>query len=163
MGRAASFAARLLDAAHRLAYRLGFPLALIWWAVRRPEHHGAIVAVWLEGRVLVLRPSYRDSYDFPGGGIGRDEEARAAACRELLEEAGIAAAVETLTFVREMVAWRDYRRDHVSIFELDLAAAPALRLDRREIVAAAFMAPQAALDLPISPFVRAYLEGTVVS
>jgi 8-oxo-dGTP pyrophosphatase MutT (NUDIX family) len=151
------------DAAYRVAYRLGYLLLWLWWGLRRPDHQGAVVAVWLDGHVLMLRPSYRRSFDFPGGSIDRGETPLAAACRELREEVGIAAPAEALTFARQVVVWRDNRRDHVSIFELRLAAAPVLRLDGREIVDAAFMRPEAALALPVSPFVRAYLERPAMS
>ena len=33
------------DAAWQTAYRLGFPLARIWWRLRRQRHEGALVAV----------------------------------------------------------------------------------------------------------------------
>jgi 8-oxo-dGTP diphosphatase len=151
------------DAAYRLVYRLGFRVARAWWTIRRPDHHGVMVAVWLEGRVLMLRSSYRASFDFPGGGIDPGEAPLAAACRELFEEVGVVAAADAMRFVREIVAWWDNRRDHVSMFELRLAAAPSLRPDGREIVSAAFMPPEAVLALPISPFVRAYLESVAVA
>jgi 8-oxo-dGTP diphosphatase len=153
----------VLDAAFRVVYRLGFRLARAWWGLTRPKHHGAMVAVWLEGRVLMLKTSYRSNLDFPGGGIAPGEAPLAAAARELSEETGVVAAAEAFRFVREIVAWWDNRRDHVSMFELRLAARPALRPDGREIVAAAFMPPEAVLALEISPFVRAYLESAAMS
>jgi 8-oxo-dGTP diphosphatase len=153
----------VLDAAYRLVYRLGFRAARAWWGIRRPDHHGVMVAVWAEGRVLMLRSSYRASFDFPGGGIERGEAPLAAVARELREEAGVAAAADAFRFIGEIVAWWDNRRDHVSMFELRLAAQPKVQPDGREIVSAAFMPPAAVLALPISPFVRAYLESAPVS
>jgi len=152
-----------LNSAFRFAYRLGFRLARACWAITRPEHRGVMVAVWLEDRVLMLRTSYRANLDFPGGGLNRGEEPLAAAARELREETGIVAAAEALRFVREIVAWWDNRRDHVSMFELRLQSAPELRPDGREIVAAAFMSAKAVLSLETSPFVRAYLESAAMS
>jgi 8-oxo-dGTP diphosphatase len=155
--------ASALDAACRFAYRLAFCLLRAWWFLRRPDHRGAIVAVWHGGCVLMVRPSYRRTLDFPGGGIGRGEAAAAAALRELGEEVGIVAVPAALRLVREMTAWWDFRRDHVSIFELRLAEPPELRIDRREIVAAEFMAPAAIPDRAISPFVRAYLSDAAMA
>lgn len=152
-----------LDAGVRLAYRLAFTLLRAWWFLRRPDHRGALVAVWHDGRVLMVHPSYRRTLDFPGGGVGRGEAPAAAALRELDEEVGIVAAPAALRLAREMTAWWDFRRDHVSIFELRLGERPALRIDRREIVAAEFMAPAAILDRPVSPFVRAYLGAAAVA
>jgi 8-oxo-dGTP diphosphatase len=153
----------LVNAGFRLAYWLGYRTLRCWWLLRRPEHRGALVAVWREGRILMLRQSYRPGLEFPGGGLLRGEAPRAAACRELAEEVGLAVVPEALTLAREMTALCDGRIDHVSIFELRLGADPALRPDRREIVGARFMAPAAALAAEISPFARAYLEAERVA
>ncbi len=146
-----------VDRGFRLVYRLGFPAMRLWWFVRRPDHRGAMVAVWHEGRVLMLRQSYRRMPVFPGGGLRRGETPRAAACRELAEEVGLVAAPEALSLARETTALWDWRRDHVAIFELHLATPPSPRVDRREIVAAEFMTAAAALAGELPPFERAYL------
>ena len=142
----------------RLAYRVGFRAARLWWRLRRPHHDGAVVAVWLGGRILAVQQSYRRNPSWPGGGIHRGEEPRDAARRELREELGLAIASDDLVFAREMVVDWDHRRDRVRVFELHLRAEPVIRIDNREIVAARFVDPcvlLAADDLP--PFIRAYL------
>ncbi len=136
---------------------------MVWWFLRRPAHRGAVVAVWVEGEVLMLRHSYRPLLHFPGGSVSRHELPRQAACRELGEEVGIAVPPEVLAHVRDLVGWWEYRRDHVSIFELRLSERPKLRIDNREIVAASFMAPAAVLAQPIPPYVRAYFEAAGMS
>ena len=40
-------------------------------------------------RVLVVKPTYKEGWELPGGGVGADESPRAAAAREVLEELGI--------------------------------------------------------------------------
>jgi 8-oxo-dGTP diphosphatase len=45
----------LLDAAWRIAFRLGFPIARIWWHMWRPRHEGALVAVYVGSAILLLR------------------------------------------------------------------------------------------------------------
>ena len=150
-----------MDRLWRLAYRLGFRAARLWWRLRRPEHGTALVAVWLGGRVLAVRQSYRKHSSLPGGGVRRGEEPREAARRELREELGLEVRPDDFALAREMVVEWDYRRDRVRVFELRLRAEPVLRIDNREVVAARFVEPRALLaehDLP--PFIRAYLgEG----
>ena len=73
-------------------------------------------------------------------------------------ELGLVVGEETLVLAREWVGWIDNRRDHVFLFEHRLAAPPALRLDNREVVAACFMTPEAALAGKLLPFARLYLE-----
>ena len=147
-----------LDWPWRLAYRLGFRAARLWWRLRRPAHDGAVVAVWWDGRILAVQQSYRANLSWPGGGIGRGEEPREAARRELREELGLEVAADDLVLAREMVVEWDFRRERVRVFELRLRAEPVLRIDNREIVAARFAEPRALLaEAVLPPFIRAYL------
>lgn len=54
-------------------------------------HHplpAALLALWCDGRVLLVHDRYRQSWELPGGMIEPGETPRAAALRELLEETG---------------------------------------------------------------------------
>ena len=62
-----------LDAAWRLAFRLGFPVARVWWRLRRARHEGALVAVYVGRALLLVRSSYRVEWGFPGGSVKRGE------------------------------------------------------------------------------------------
>jgi ADP-ribose pyrophosphatase YjhB (NUDIX family) len=69
--------------------------------------------------------------------VRRGEQPREAARRELREELGLEVGPDDLVLVREMVVDCDFRRDHVRIFEFRPHEEPVLRIDNREIVAAA--------------------------
>ena len=62
---------RPLDAAWRLVYRLGFPLARVWWRLRSARREGALVAVYVDRALLLVRSSYQVEWNFPGGGAAR--------------------------------------------------------------------------------------------
>ena len=126
--------------------------------MRRPDHDGAVVAVWCHGRVLVVQQSYRANLSWPGGGVRRGEEPRDAARRELREELGLLVDADDLALLRDTVVDWDFRRGRVRAFELRLREVPVLRVDNREVVSARFMEPRALLaEEGLPPFIRAHL------
>jgi 8-oxo-dGTP pyrophosphatase MutT (NUDIX family) len=149
-----------MDGCWRAVYRIGFRLARLWWWLLNPDHHGVLIAIWLDGRILAIRQSYRSDPTWPGGGLHRGEDPREAACRELAEEVGLVVGPDELIPARRMIIDWDFRRDHVSVFELHLKAPPLLMLDNREVVGAQFVEPRALLTASrVSPIIRAHLEA----
>jgi 8-oxo-dGTP pyrophosphatase MutT (NUDIX family) len=146
----------LRDFFWRSAYRLGFPLARIWWGLRRRPHRGALVAIHVGGKLLLVRSSYRAEWNFPGGSIRRGETPEDAARRELVEEIGL--ADPALLPAGEASGIWDRRPDRVHFFELRLDELPTLRLDNQEIVGARLVAPDALCGMSLTGPVALYVS-----
>jgi 8-oxo-dGTP diphosphatase len=150
-------ARQVTDALVRTAYRGAYSLAMAYWFVRRPPVEGVFVGVWHGRRVLLLQNSYKRLFSMPGGGAHPGESHVQTGLRELREEVGLTLSAEDLSAPYDVVDYEEYKRDHVYFLELDVDAEPELTIDRREVVWAAFIDVEAALQLPLSGPVRAYL------
>ena len=145
----------LLDFAWRTAFRLGFPLARIWWRLTRPRHQGVVVAVYVGPDLLLVRSSYRTGWHLPGGGVRRGETPEEAARRELAEEIGITASA-LLPAGSTCGIW-DGRRDRIFFFELRLVELPKLQLDNREVIEARLTSPIELQNMVLTDLVAIYL------
>ena len=52
----------------------------------------------------------------------------------------------------------EFKKDHVTVFEVELADRPNIHIDNREVVGAAFLPPGEAIAVDLHPIVRSYLE-----
>jgi 8-oxo-dGTP diphosphatase len=147
----------VVNAGMRLGYRWAYLVLRLWWFVRRPHTHGAAVAFWHEGKVLMVRTSYRASYSLPGGFVRRGEPPEQAARRELLEEIGLDLPVEALHHAWHGTVQYESRLDTIDIWEVLLDERPDLRIDGREIIWAGWMDPSAAMGRRLLPHIAAYL------
>src|SRR5690349_2540814 len=101
----------LADAIRRAIYRLGFPLARLWWQLRGQRHEGALVAVHIDGSLLLVRSSYRTAWNFQAAASGVTTP-EAAARRELAEEISIVTQA-ALSPAGQVCGLWDGRRDRV--------------------------------------------------
>jgi 8-oxo-dGTP pyrophosphatase MutT (NUDIX family) len=144
--------------ADQVAYRLGFPLARLWWRLRRRRHDGALVAIHVGQSLLLLRSSYRRAWNFPGGSVRPGETPAAVAGRELAEEIGLIPTTPLVPVGEACGLW-DGRRDRVFLFTLRLDQLPVLSLDNREIIGARLVSPDELPGLLLTGPVRAYVDG----
>lgn len=148
----------LIDPLLRIVYRGAYTVALGYWFVRRPETEGTFVGVWHGRKVLLLQNSYKQVFSLPGGGQNRSESPRETGARELREEVGLSVAPSELREVFEANGTDEYKRDRCHFVELTVESPPTLTIDNREVVWAAFIDVDAALQLPLAQLVRTYLE-----
>jgi 8-oxo-dGTP diphosphatase len=128
----------MVDLLYRVAYRGAYRMMRVYWAVLRPQVHGALVAIWNNGEILLVRNSYVPYHSLPGGYVHRNETGRDAAVRELLEETGIRAAPTELRVALDRQHQWEGKREHIEFFELDVAERPRIQVDDREVIDAQF-------------------------
>lgn len=148
----------LVDATYRTAYRVAYRLMKTYWKVRQPTTHGALVAVWHERRILLVKNSYVPYWSLPGGYLHRGETGAQAAARELAEEVGVKVDPSQLRPSVDIRHPWEGKQDHVEIFELELDHEPTVMADRREVVEAGFYFEERALELNLFPPIRAHIE-----
>jgi 8-oxo-dGTP diphosphatase len=148
----------VIDLLFRMAYRVAYRMMRVYWAVAHPATHGALVALWYRGEILLVRNSYVPYYSLPGGYVRIHETGRDAALRELTEETGVRARPEDLHLaIDERHQWEG-KNEHIEIFSVDVNEPPRIAVDNREVIEAAFFAPERALMLPLFPPLRQIIE-----
>jgi ADP-ribose pyrophosphatase YjhB (NUDIX family) len=137
-----------------VAYRL---CLLFWWAFR-PRGRGVNVALEHAGKILIIKNSYKSTFTLPGGLPQKGESLPETAAREIMEEVNVPIAIHKLHLKGTFYSTQEYKRDQISIFEYRCANLPKWRIDRREVIWAAWMTPEGALQLNLCAHVRAYIS-----
>ncbi len=130
-----------------------------YWGIRNPQTHGALIAAWYDGQILLVKNSYRKEYTLPGGYVRPGESPEQGAARELREEVGVDVSASDLSLAYSDTKPYENRRDHVTICEITLEDPIELAVDNREVVWAGFRRPDEVLSLPIVPHLREYLTA----
>ena len=121
-----------------------------FWRLRRGLTLGAQgVVIDKDGRVLLVRHSYRTGWFFPGGGVEWGETIETALARELAEEVGVRlTGAPVLHGVFSNFA--NFRGDHIAVFLVRQWERDGDYRKRGEIAETAMVAPDA-LPEPIDP------------
>lgn len=147
-----------INAVIRTGYRFAYFALRAWWFLRRPQTHGAAVALWREGKVLLIRTSYRSCLSLPGGFVRSGEPSEQAARRELKEELGLSLPPQSLRHAWHGILPFECRRDTIDIWETTVDASATPCVTGREVVWAGWITPAEALNRPLLPHVAAYLS-----
>jgi len=123
----------------------------------KPHTHGALVAIWCQGRVLLVKTSYRHELSLPGGGVKRAELTSQAAQRELLEELGLHMPLVVLVKPWVVTEHSKGGRNTVSIYTINMDEEPQIQVDGLEIVGYQWLNPQDALAQRLTGHLRQYL------
>ena len=147
-----------MDILYQQFYRIAYRLATISWAIFKPEIKGACVAIQCNGKILLVKNSYRDTYGLPGGMINRNEDADETAVRELREECGIDVDKSDLKLWHVYQGYKKNRNDKCHIYELEMANEPEIKIDNREVIEAKFFDKTEIAKLAVWGAVSLYLQ-----
>jgi 8-oxo-dGTP diphosphatase len=148
----------LIDRGFQVAFKVAHRLLRVYWLFRSPRTRGVLVAVWHDGKVLIVKNSYRRHYTLPGGYQHSGETFAQTGARELSEECGVVVATDSLRPSYEGVHRFEFRNDDVTLLEVELPTKPSVSIDNREVVWADFKAPSEVLGMPVVPHLVEYLE-----
>lgn len=139
---------------------VAFQCARIVFSVTRTPVRGAAVALWCQGRILLVQKSYRKGWSIPGGMLKKGEAWKEAAVRETLEEVGISLNPTKLSFVAEVHGdLGPCDRSH--LFEGQVPGPVKVKIDGREIIDAEFVEPGEALTRELDEHIEKYLRARV--
>jgi len=143
----------------RTAYRAAHLLLRSYWFVRRPRTNGALAALWHDGKILLIKNSYRRQHSLPGGYVRPGEDPAEAASREVREEIRIDVPPSRFELAYHGTKSFESRRDTLDIYEAELDEVPGFRIDNVEVIWAGWRTPAEARRMDIVPHLQDYLEG----
>ncbi len=151
----------IIDTSFQWLFKLAYQLKLLYNKTFYPEVYGVYIAVWAEGKILIIKNSYKSYFTLPCGGIKKDESAELAAVRELYEEVNIQTSTNDLRFVSSFLSFFESMHDHINLYELHLDKTPEFTIDNREVIWGKFITPEKVLEMDLFPVVHNYLLNKV--
>jgi 8-oxo-dGTP pyrophosphatase MutT (NUDIX family) len=125
---------RVRDPLLRLAYRVGYRVLRVWWAIARPQKRGVKCVLTRGDEILLIRHTYGGGarrWELPGGGVKRREEPLVAARRETREELGL--DVDDWKPLGDLFERIDRKRDRLWCFASEIGRDRPIELDRAEV------------------------------
>lgn len=97
-----------------------WPFVKAYFLYFSPETQGVRIILTHKGEILLIKNSYGLKYNFPGGGIGKNEDPEAGIRREVKEELGI--SLKEVVYLDSIVPdiEYEYRKNTISIFTSEL-------------------------------------------
>lgn len=122
------------------------------------------------GRVLVVEPTYKESWEIPGGSVEQDESPRTTCAREVREELGLSRPVGRLLCLEWQGPEPDRTESLMFIYDGGVLDDPStIRLPADELASSRFVDPDEMDGLMVARLTRrvraalhALNEGTVV-
>jgi 8-oxo-dGTP pyrophosphatase MutT (NUDIX family) len=142
----------------RFAVRAGARAIALYNRAFHPRVRGVGVFVHWGDRLLLVRSTYQSWWGLPGGRVGRGEDPRVAAARELREETGLALAPSARAPLGDLELEHNHIRDHVSFYELRCAEPPRVAADGVEIAELRWASDEELRALKLWPPLRAWRE-----
>jgi 8-oxo-dGTP pyrophosphatase MutT (NUDIX family) len=103
-----------------------------------------------QGRLLLVKPTYKDGWEIPGGIVERDESPKQACLREIREELGLDVTLGPLLVI-DYLSRQDRPSDSLQLVFLGGTLSPstieAISLPAAELSKHRFLPPDAALGL----------------
>ncbi len=117
--------------------------AVTWRNTRPKKRVGAGVLVRDEkGRVLLVEPTYKESWEIPGGSVEADESPRTTCAREVEEELGLRRGVGRLLCMEWQGPAPDRSESLMFIYDGGVVSDPsAIRLPSDELASFRFVDP----------------------
>lgn len=115
-----------------------------------------------QGRVLVVEPTYKSTWDVPGGCVEADESPRSACRRELAEELGLIVRIGRLLVMEWQGPETERTESLMFIYDGGICTPESIRLAADELASYAFVEPES-LDRYLVPRLARRMQAALMA